>query len=139
MITGSVSPRAQSPAGRQTVLTGHHQIEDQQVRTVAFKVGIELARIGKQQGIEAVTAEVGRQQLPQLGVVVNQENFLHGHALMRHGVILCCDPAADVLLKQFAIISGGDEIVCNRRRPKMAMSPEAFFGNDSPNQTGDAS
>jgi hypothetical protein len=77
-----------------------------------------------------VTAEVGRQQLSQLGVIVDQENFFHGQALMLDGVILCRDPAADVLLKQFAIISGGDEIVCNRGRPKMALSPEAFFGND---------
>jgi hypothetical protein len=55
---------------------------------------------------------------------------------MRHGVILCRDPAADVLLKQFAIDKEGNEIVCNRGRPKMALSPEAFFGNDQPNQTG---
>ena len=100
------------------------------MRTVAFKVGIKLARIGKQQGIETVTAEVGRQQLAQLGVVVDQENFLHGHALIRYGFILCRDPASAALLKQFAIDEARGEIVCNRGRQKMASSPEACFGSD---------
>jgi hypothetical protein len=70
---------AQASAGGETVLAGNHQVEHHQLRLVAFEKGVELARIGQQQGVEAVPAEVGGEQLAQLGVVVDEENLFHGH------------------------------------------------------------
>ena len=51
------------------------------MRLEALEVGVELARVGQEQRVEAVPAKVGRQQLAQLGVVVDEENLFHDRAL----------------------------------------------------------
>ena len=72
---------AQAPAGGQPVLARHHQVEHDEMRLEALEVGVELARVGQEQRVEAVPAKVGRQQLAQLGVVVDEENLFHDRAL----------------------------------------------------------
>jgi hypothetical protein len=73
--------RAQPPAGGQAVLTGQHQVEYHQLRLETLEKRIKLARIGQQQRVETVSAEIRGEQLAQFGIVVNQQDLFHRRGL----------------------------------------------------------
>jgi hypothetical protein len=100
-----LAARAQAAAGGETVFAGKHQVEHQQLRLIAFEKGIELAGIGQQQRVEAMPTKIGGEQLAQLGVVVNKQDFLHGPGRSGNGhhSMLSAVPAWRA------------ETICNRR------------------------
>ncbi len=74
----------QPAADREPVLAGQHQVEHDEVRRVALKLLVEVARIGERSHLETLLGEVARQQVTQSHVVVDDEHLgrgdFRGHA-----------------------------------------------------------
>ena len=66
--------RAQPPADGQAVLAGQHQVEDEEMRGVPLELAVEVARVRQRDHLEPLLAEVARQEVPQAGVVVDDQD-----------------------------------------------------------------
>ena len=84
-MIGTDSPaRAQPPADGQAVLAGQHQVEHEEMRRVALELAVEVARVRQRRHLEALLAEVARQQVAQAHVVVDDQDAGRG-GLAGHG------------------------------------------------------
>ena len=85
MMIGTDSPaRAQAAADGQAVLAGQHQVEDEEVRRIALQLAFDVARVRQRDHLEPLFAEVARQEVPQAGVVVDDQDAGRG-GLAGHG------------------------------------------------------
>lgn len=66
---------AQAAAGVGAVAARQHAVQDEQVGGVARDARGEVAGVGRQQGVVAMPVEVVGQQLPQGGVVVDDQQL----------------------------------------------------------------
>ena len=69
---------AQPPAHGEPVLAREHQVEDDQVRRIALQPLVELARVGERPHVEALLAQVAREEVAQAHVVVDDEDACRG-------------------------------------------------------------
>ena len=75
---------AQFTAQQQTVVTGHHDVQHDQVHRGGFEEGAHLPAIGDHGGAQAVLLEVVAHQLSDLAVIVHDQDvidMIHGAEL----------------------------------------------------------
>ena len=79
MMIGTRSP---APRSRRHTASpsspGEHQVEHDQVRRVALQPLVELARVGERPHVEALLAQVAREEVAQAHVVVDDEDACRG-------------------------------------------------------------
>jgi hypothetical protein len=66
---------AQATAHRQSVLAGQHEVEHEEVRRIALQLLVDLRRIRQRGDLEALLAEITREQVAQAHVVVDDEDL----------------------------------------------------------------
>ena len=72
--TDSPAPRSRRQTD-EAVLAGQHQVEHDEVRRIALQLLVEVARVGQRRDLEALFAQVAREQVAQAHVVVDDEDL----------------------------------------------------------------
>jgi hypothetical protein len=74
MITGVGTPSARQRRQRQAVLAGQHQVEHDQVEMALIEGAPRGDTFRRRLHLEALTAEIARQQIAQACVVIYQQD-----------------------------------------------------------------
>ncbi len=76
MIGTRLAGAAQAAAHGKPVLAGQHEIEHDEMGRVALQLAVEVARIGERRDLEALLAEIAREEVAQAHVVVDHQNLV---------------------------------------------------------------